>query len=174
MRYFFDFEFTQPLHELHYVPISLGIVAEDGRELYLINECFSREDSVGWLTSEQWVQDNVKPYLFNAEAKTRNASLHRTDWHKEIREFIGDDPAPQFFGWYCTYDFFLLCELFGGFMDFPYKPQIAYDLRVLEGVFGFDFEEKGCADYVHNALLDARDIARKYKDFENFINKKVN
>jgi hypothetical protein len=80
MRYFLDCEFNGFGGDV----ISLALVGEDGRELYLVAPPTAPTD---------WVRDNVVPQLFNAptnvtiETPANEFSLH-------IRGFLMDDPAP--------------------------------------------------------------------------------
>lgn len=60
MKYFFDTEFIEGFHKpvfgkrRHFIDlISIGIVAEDGREYYAISNEFNPKDA------DQWVRDNV-------------------------------------------------------------------------------------------------------------------
>ena len=58
-RFFYDCEFDES-NEKEIKLISIGIISEDGRELYLINKDYD------WSTSSQWLIDNVKPYIISA------------------------------------------------------------------------------------------------------------
>lgn len=101
MRYFIDLEFS----ELQL--ISIGIVADDGREYY------AESCEVDWSRVEAWILENVKPYL---TGKTITLSEIR----EGVRDFVGDDPEPEFWGYNCAYDWTILTyRLFGRLLDIP-------------------------------------------------------
>ena len=57
MKYFIDTEFIERGHEFPVTLLSIGIVAEDGREFYM--ESLTADHS----TASDWVKDNVLPHL---------------------------------------------------------------------------------------------------------------
>ena len=63
MRYFFDTEFleTSGSGQSRIQLISIGMVAEDGRELYLENSQFDWEQEM-----DPWLRENVKPHLLGS------------------------------------------------------------------------------------------------------------
>lgn len=140
MRYWFDTEFIEAQDHLQL--ISIGLVSEDGRELY-------RESAdVNWSKANPWVLANVKPLLSG-----------KTDSRRAIRDaveaFVGDDESPEFWGYCSAYDWVLMCWLFGTMMELPYSfPYFCNDLaqlkRTIEG------EIIPSPDGAHNALTDAR------------------
>lgn len=75
--------------------------------------------------------------------------------------FIGND-APEFWGYYCAYDYVILSQLMGGMDGWPDGwPYLMYDLRqwlnhqALSSVFQ-------TTDAPHNALDDAKWIRSTY------------
>lgn len=138
MRYFFDLEFS----ELQL--ISIAIVSEDGREFYAEN-C-----DVDWSKVESWITENVKPYL---SGQTSTPSEIR----EGVREFVGDDPEPEFWGYNCAYDWTILTHrLFGRLLDIPKNwPKRARELKELKKQAG---EPKLPAQQKeqHNCIFDAR------------------
>lgn len=151
MLYFLDTEFIEAPGHLDL--ISIGIVREDGAELY-------RESSeVTWSRASQWVLDNVKPHLVGED------QIERWIIADAIKRFVGDDPKPEFWGYYCDYDWVALCWLYGTMMDLPKGfPYLCRDLRQA-------LDERGHADVKqpddapHHALSDARWIADTYQQF---------
>lgn len=139
MQFFFDTEFIEDGTTIELV--SIGIVAEDGREYYAeIEEAnLSRGDS--------WFQANVVPTL---SGKTTPAAQVAT----EIVEFVG--AQPQFWAYYADYDWVALCQLYGRMIDLPEGwPMFCLDLKQTLHMFGdplvpIQNEEE------HNALADAR------------------
>ena len=147
MKYFFDFEFIEDGKTID--PISLGLVCEDGRELYFVfEEC-------DWSKANDWVVENVltpmglsrtgwivTPDLMSACQKQHYLSAEPTCFIKwKILDFIkgldfGDtslltyeylkdyeieDEAlkPEFWAYYGDYDWVCFCQLFGRMIDLP-------------------------------------------------------
>ncbi len=151
MRYWFDTEFiergpTQPIRLL-----SIGMVSEDGRELYcevanahyLIDRDY---DQYG----DPWLLSNVKPHI-SADGETRDEIKAR------ILAFIGDD-TPEFWAYFADYDWVVFCQIFGRMIDLPKGwPMHCLDLKQRMKDRGFERErlpEQGDAE--HSALNDAR------------------
>lgn len=101
MRYWFDTEFIEDGKTIEL--ISIGIVAEDGRELYAENsEC-------DLARANQWVQDNVIVHLWSRQPDKREANgwirdggagglLRRREIANLLVEFCGD--RPEFWAYY--------------------------------------------------------------------------
>ena len=277
MRYFLDTEFlegtqkkwfgqTKPTIDL----ISIGIVAEDGREYYAISKDFNLKEAwnrydiksmsgkggIGENTRDKiyWIRDNILKPIYN------ELVLHHTsaDWYhknphlgekvndgrwlefnykslkwliskygksnkqiaEEIKEFckpieghiysvgldsyeqvnigrpntivpakcwtetIGKRTAPEFYGYYCDYDWVVFCWLFGKMIDLPKGfPMYCIDLkqeldRIQKIKFGLNLYKGSLANDIktlpnypkqtneHNALADARWNRQLY----NFLN----
>lgn len=106
MRYFLDTEFSErgPIYPIQL--ISIGIVAEDGREFYAENyEC-------DWSGCNEWVQKNVLPNLAGPRLTLPSIA-------DEIRKFVGADSKPEFWGYYADYDWVVFCQIFGAMIDLP-------------------------------------------------------
>lgn len=160
MRYFIDTEFYEDGKTIDL--ISLAIVAEDGRELYLgnIDADFSRALSC----PEGWVAANVLNPLF--EAKGKPAPMRPDDFWKErsaIRDAVlafcdpGEYGKPEFWAYYADYDWVVFCQLFGRMIDLPEGyPMFCLDLKQ---VMHFSFVKKDelpDQEDEHDALSDAR------------------
>ena len=152
MKYFFDTEYAFNTESWNRGPhlISIGIVAEDGREYYAVNH-------KGPYYANEFVRSQVLPHL-GEPWKTED------EIKKEVQDFIGDD-VPEFWCYFGAFDYVLLSQLMGGFEQWPQKwPYLAYDLRQwldakdLQGV-----SQEG--DMTHHALDDARWIAATYKKY---------
>lgn len=142
MKYFLDTEFIEAPNHLDL--ISIGIVAEDGRSLYLENA------HVDWTRASQWVLDNVRPHLMGGNFDDKKAI------GEAIVRFIGDDAAPEFWGYYADYDWVALCWLYGTMMDLPKGwPMYCRDLKQWADMLGNPaLPEQGKGE--HHALADAR------------------
>lgn len=163
MRFWYDCEFIEDGRTIDL--ISLGMVAEDGREVYVQNEqCHFRRAS-------DWVRANVYPHLLDFDLRRRKpiisaygAPSRRDVW--QTREQIADtlrtfcDPdrygKPELWGYYSAYDHVALCQLFGPMIDLPRRwPMYTRDLKQWCDLLGNPrLPEQGKGE--HHALADAR------------------
>lgn len=151
MKYFFDTEFIEGFHKpflgkrRHFIDlISIGIVAEDGREYYAISNEFSDYDA------DQWVKDNViaklPPDLSIWNTTSSGGMLRKSNNQicSEIKQFMGYKPEYTDYGsdefstdkdieiwaYYADYDWVLFCSLFGRMIDLPKgMPMYCRDLK---------------------------------------------
>jgi hypothetical protein len=84
MKYFLDTEFIEKPCTIEL--ISIGIVSEDGRELYL------ESSDVDLTDVDPWLKENVIPHL-------KDIGMPRTEIRKKILEFIGEDFVSPNFVW---------------------------------------------------------------------------
>lgn len=144
MRYWFDTEFIEDGKTIDLM--SIGIVAEDGRSLYLE----SSECNLG--RASPWVRENVIPHLVGGEAR-----VSRVQMQTAIRNFIDDGAGkPEFWAYYADYDWVALCQLFGTMMDLPSGwPMYCRDVKQLCDELGNPkLPEQGKGE--HHALADAK------------------
>ncbi len=161
MRYFFDCEFIEDGKTIE--PVSIGMVAEDGREFYA--EVLDVDHS----QANDWVKENVLPHLWSRapdqEARRRanvwsrdggmGGLLHRTQIADSLIRFVKGD-KPEFWAYYGDYDWVVLCQLFGTMMDLPNGwPKFAMDIKQWAMTLGNPRlpEQKSTE---HHALADAR------------------
>jgi hypothetical protein len=112
VRYVFDTEFWERGSDYPIIPISIGIVSEDGRELY----CVNKEAPIYEIsTQSEWLSKNVLPRLHRDGCKYRS----RREIAQEILKLIGDDPEPEFWAYFADYDWVVLCQLFGTMIQLP-------------------------------------------------------
>ena len=147
VRYFYDLEFGDTLSVVSLV--SVGVVAEDGREYYAVSSEFDP------LAVHPWVADNVLPQLPPAPTWKPRAVIA-----KELEEFFGADPV--WWAWYGAYDHVALCQLWGAMTSLPRAfPRFTLDVRQLWEHLGrppLPVQESG----LHDALADARHVRVKY------------
>jgi hypothetical protein len=147
VRYFYDLEFGDTASVVSLV--SVGVVAEDGREYYAVSSEFDP------LAVHPWVADNVLPQLPPASTWRPRALIA-----KELEEFFGEDPV--WWAWYGAYDHVALCQLWGGMTALPRTfPRYTLDVRQLWEHLGrppLPVQESG----LHDALADARHVRVKY------------
>lgn len=142
MKYFLDTEYLWDAAKGRIQPVSIGIVAEDGREFYAQDwDGFSACDTFG----DVWFKANVYRQLNQHSAK------HREVIAQDIRAFVGDD-VPEFWGDYAAFDYVVLSMLMGGFEDWPKNwPMHINDLQQ-------DAVPSGTSAIPHHALADARAV----------------
>src|SRR5947207_1388673 len=93
MKYWFDTEYIdRPPHSLDLV--SIGIIAEDGREYY------AESNEVDWSKASRWTLANVQPQL-----EGKGMSLEMIGYG--IRRFTEHDEHPVFWGYFPAYDWVL-------------------------------------------------------------------
>lgn len=141
MRFWFDTEFIEDGRTIDL--ISIGVVAEDGRQFYaeLAEADLSK--------ASPWVQANVLPHL----TRLRRDSYTRRHAAQSLIEFMGS--GPEIWGYYADYDWVALCQLYGRMIDLPKGwPMYCRDVRQLADSLGNPTlpEQKS---QEHNALSDA-------------------
>jgi len=141
MRYWIDTEFIERPFAIDL--ISIGLVAEDGREFY----AESRE--VDWSKASRWTLRTVRPQL-----DADGMSLENIGY--AIRRFIDKDEQPVFWGYFPAYDWIAFTGLFGGLADLPFHyPQLCLDIKQWAIELG-DAELPQQVGPRHHALADAR------------------
>lgn len=178
MRLFLDFEFTG-LHQ-YTMPISIGIVSEDGREFY------GEFTDFNTLMLTDWLKDNIIPntlYLSLPEDKretiTKPANHYIADTETIVRKlliWLRQFPSVEIWADCLAYDWVLFCQLFGGALNLPRNIYyIPFDICTYFKVRGIDpdvdreeFAKTGvitrdntCSVLgkhigMHNSLVDAR------------------
>lgn len=141
MRFFIDTEFIEAGRFRPIELLSIGIVCEDGRELYLEHRDAVISDA------NQWVRDNVLPHL-------KGPRLPIAAIAERIRQFVGIG-KPEFWGYYADYDWVVFAQIFGTMMDLPKGwPMYCRDIKQLADSLG-DHELPKQNSVEHNALNDA-------------------
>lgn len=141
MRIWFDTEFLEDGRTIEL--ISIGLVREDGATLYC-----ETPQAKGLAESTAWLRENVLPGL-----ELRGPVLERVDIARKIVEFAGD--RPEFWAYFCSYDWVALCQLFGTMMDLPGGwPMWCRDLKHEASRLSVT-DLPAQLDGKHNALADA-------------------
>lgn len=167
MKYFFDTEFIEDGKTIDL--ISIGIVAEDGREFY------AEVAGVDYSRASEWVRENVIKHLWHRQYDKRDANiwireggrgglLSRQHIAREIQTFCAPEVygKPEFWAYYADYDWVALCQLFGTMMDLPKDwPMYCRDIKQWADMLGNPQLPKQAADE-HHALADARHNAAMY------------
>lgn len=157
MRYFYDTEFIEDGRTIEL--ISIGMVAEDGREYYAVSSEFDAQ------RAGTWVRTNVLPKLPSPSSQLWRS---RRRIREDLENFLGIDAAGrpddiELWAWVGAYDHVVLCQLWGTMPDLPVAiPRFTHELRQL-------WEDCGSPPMpprspgVHDALVDARDQLHRYR-----------
>ncbi|WP_284984277.1 3'-5' exoribonuclease [Arthrobacter sp. efr-133-TYG-118] len=147
MKYFYDTEFLDDGHTIEF--ISIGIVANDGREYYAVNA------DADWdrIAKHEWLMVNVVPQLPDEMEYKPKAQIRA-----EVTQFLLAAGQPELWAWFAAYDHVVLSQLFGRMLDLPDGiPMYTHDLRAY-----LDYTNiKAIPSQVeghHDALQDARHV----------------
>jgi hypothetical protein len=148
MRYFLDTEFIETGRNLppSIDLISIGIVAEDGRELYLVSSDYDAG------LANDWVKENVLPALVGTP------TVPNTAIRDQVLEFCNPEKYgnPEFWGYYAAYDWVVFCWLFGAMADLPKGyPMLCLDIQQFRNSLGSPQLPKQ-VESEHHALSDAK------------------
>ncbi len=154
MRYFYDTEFIEDGRSIEL--ISIGVVAEDGREYYGVSSEFNPQ------RAGSWVRAHVLPKLPSPASKLwRTRAQIRSDL-ETFFDIDGDDDI-ELWAWIAAYDHVVLCQLWGPMTHLPpAMPRFTHELRQF-------WEDRGSPRLpprpqdAHDALVDARDQLRRYR-----------
>ena len=130
-RYFYDCEFLEDGRTIEL--ISIGIAAEDGRELYLVNYDAPWDRILG----HEWLMTNVVPYLpvrlnghtlvpekDNLQMPTKPIIAQR------VQRFLTERGPAELWANWGAYDHVALCQLWGRMIDLPSGiPMFTHDLQ---------------------------------------------
>lgn len=174
MRYWYDTEFLEDGRTIDL--ISIGIVAEDGREYYAVNDEATSGRLERRIRRHDWLMANVvpslpKPYgdwnnhmpkswLFDYNSPLVKPYTRIAD---EVREFLLGADSPELWADYGAYDHVALCWLWGPMIELPsglpmFTNDIQQEARRL-GVTDLPQQDEG----LHNALADARHCRTRWE-----------
>ena len=168
MRYWYDTEFLEDGRTIEL--ISIGIVAEDGREYYAVNY------NAPWDRIEQnaWLVANVVPslppiapaYHDSTDLPTDRLGVNldhstvkaRSFIAREVRRFLTQyGGTVELWGYYSSYDHVVLAQLFGRMIDLPPGiPMWTNDVQQVAAAALLDNRLPQQTGTAHNALDDAR------------------
>jgi hypothetical protein len=141
MKYWIDTEFIERPYTIDL--ISIGMVAEDGREFY------AESSEVDWSKASDWTLETVRPQL-------SGETLSRLDISYALRRFTDGDAHPIFWGYFPSYDWVAFTWLFGNMDELPFHyPQLCLDVKQWALQLG-DPELPHQVGKRHHALADAR------------------
>lgn len=167
MRIFYDTEFIEDGRTVDL--ISIGMVAEDGRELYAVSADFdeARVHRHGWLMGNVWPSLPTVPCPPGHRCIAHGAGhldhddpavRPRAQIARLVADFIHATPDPQLWAYYGAYDHVAYAQLFGPMIDLPdgcpmHTCDLVQEAQRL-GLTPADLPEQ--PDGLHNALADAR------------------
>jgi hypothetical protein len=177
VRIFYDTEFLEDGKTIDL--ISIGLVAEDGRELYLISEEIEADPLYERIGRHQWLMENVVPHLPLRERdpikqpraqyagrfyldQRDNRIVSRRYIRNAVREFIQATPDVELWAWYGAYHHVVLSQLWGPMIRHPDGvPMWTNDLRQEVQRLG-DPQLPKQEGAEHDALADARWVRDAY------------
>ncbi|MFC8625647.1 hypothetical protein [Streptomyces anulatus] len=163
MRIFYDTEFLDDGRTIDL--ISIGMVAEDGRELYAVSSQFDQ----GAVRRHGWLMANVWPSLPILKNPPGMRGMDRIDVTdpdvhpraqiaRMVERFILETPDPQLWAYYSAYDHVAYAQLFGPMSNLPAGLPMQTDDLVTEakrlGLAPADLPQQEAGH--HNAIADAR------------------
>ncbi len=192
MKVWYDTEFWErgPNHPI--IPISIGLVAEDGREFYGINsdapiDAIANEHE--WLRTnvlnqmpidwqeppEGGVEDRYYPrWLEDDELEDdgdgKNLWTH-AGLQTQVTRFLRHTPELELWGWYSSYDHIVLAQLVGGTMaQLPaWMPMWTNDLKQEVHLLGGVRLPEVPAGVAHHALGDAKHLRYQHQFLNDLI-----
>lgn len=191
MRVFYDTEFLERGPNEPIVLVSIGMVAEDGREFYAVNGNLSL-GQLSILRNDPWLGPNVYAHLPRGSAPRGSQppgwwsegmpAVGKFDYQHEtvksrsriavdVANFcnvgLRPDEKAELWAWYADYDHVVLSQLFGRMVDLPaHMPMYTRDLKQTVDMMPFEWCSPPQDDSEHHALADARWVRSAFKDVE--------
>lgn len=174
MRVYMDWEFLEEGNSVY--PISVGMVCEDGAELYyeFLQAPWEK------IYNHNWLKENVLPalhkkYSIAVATGEGNQVMASTLYIRgKVREFLyeaSQDSPIELWGWYSAYDHVCLAQLFGRMVDLPgFVPMWTNDLKQEVMRLGNPRvpSMREPSEKPHNALDDARAELRMHQWIEGY------
>lgn len=145
-RYFYDCEFIEDGRTIELV--SIGVVAQDGREYYAVSTDFDPQRASSWVRAKVLCQ--LPP---PADAAWKPARVIRD----ELLAFFTAPRQPvELWAWLASYDHVLLAQLWGTMPELPTElPKFTREIRQHWELAGRPQVPSARSDR-HHALADAR------------------
>jgi len=161
MKVYHDWEFLEIDNSVF--PISVGMVAESGAELYYIFQDAPWER----IAEHSWLSANVVPYLHSDRTNVADTKTIRYEVDKFLEAaYLEGGNNLELWGWYSAYDHVCLGQLFGAMVALPvcvpmWTNDIKQEAMRLGNVRIPDQRKPG--ETAHNALFDARAELRMHQ-----------
>lgn len=169
-RYALDTEFLEDGQTIDL--ISIGIVAEDGREYYAVDAGMP----IHRIRRHDWLMKNVVPFLPMRERPLvyKNTTVlvpdvddprvkPRRQIAQEVLEFLAaGEHEPELWAFFGAYDHVVYAQLWGPMADLPSGlPMRTRDIAdALDTFDGWDRRPQQDRETAHDALEDARNVMR--------------
>jgi hypothetical protein len=146
LRYFYDCEFIED--GLTIALVSIGVVAEDGREFYAVSTEFDGSRAI------EWVRRNV---LNQLPSPSNPAWRSLAQIREDLLSYLLAPAEPvELWAWMASYDHVALAQLWGDMRALPRQiPRFTHELRQ-----HWEYAGKpplpAAGDDAHDALADAR------------------
>jgi hypothetical protein len=159
MRVYHDWEFLETGNSVY--PISVGMVAETGEELYYVFQ------DAPWdrIAEHDWLSNNVVPNL-RADKHNLLSTMyirHAVDnWLFKLSQLS----SIELWGWYSSYDHVCLAQLYGKMVNLPdWVPMWTNDIKQEAVRLGDPtiVDVRETSEMPHNALDDARAELRMHQ-----------
>jgi len=148
-RWFLDTEFLDDGHTIEL--ISLALINADRS----LPEYYAESSEFDWEREcvTPWLRQHVEPHLTHMSRDR----LTRAEIASDIRRLLLKHGKPEVWGYFVSYDWVVLCQLYGPMVDLPAGfPHRANDLAQLLSWHGIAKSSMLPAPTTHNALDDAR------------------
>jgi hypothetical protein len=157
MRVYHDWEFLERGPGYPVVPLSVGMIREDGKTFYRI----FAEAPWTIVNKHSWLKENVLPALDLGTITTNDQIIASTlDIREGVYRFLQDASADrklELWGWYSAYDMLCLSQLFNSLIELPrFVPKWTNDIR--QEAYRLDVRipsMRTTKEIQHNALHDA-------------------
>lgn len=132
--------------------ISIGLVREDGETYY------AEVQGAGLLCQQSdWLMENVYPHLTGPRKAKSQIAM-------DIVEFVDIDP--EFWAWYASCDWIVLCQLYGRMIDLPPTwPMFCRDFRQVVDRSDMPSHDVELDGPQHHALSDAKWLMRGMNEY---------
>lgn len=163
MKYFMDSEFLEDGKTIELM--SLALVGEDGRRFYAVDQGMPMDR----IRKDKWLMENVVPHLDLPLVGTWQVYADKDGIRRALLEFLKDDLNPEFWADYASYDWIVLCQLFGRMIDLPeFFPMWCRDIQQFKDFVGFTGEFETENEWPHHALYDAIECQGRYRELAKF------
>jgi hypothetical protein len=179
LRVWYDCEFVEDGHTIDL--LSIGMISEDGRRLYRINDNFGVMERA---VERDWLRENVVKHLpvrvnnpltgvgddwtWDAGHPDYSAVRNRVSIRNDVAQFIRESAAVEgyedvrLWAWYGAYDHVAYAQLFGMMIDLPPGfPMWTNDLRQEVDRLG-NPELPTSNQSEHHALADAEELRYRH------------
>lgn len=127
----------------------------------------------GFGKSNSEIAYDILKFIYQVDGKEWLGSSD--ELYKYLME-LDPQEKPEFWAYYCNYDWVVFCWIFGEMIDKPKGfPMFCMDLKNLMELKGLskEWKQKACPDPIgeHNALVDARWNKRLFDEIANYTKK---